>query len=53
MNPPVRVQCILFGILAPIARLAGYKAIHSHHQEMTLGTTEVEPLPEGIVITGV
>jgi hypothetical protein len=52
MNPPVWVQRRLFGILAPIARLAGYKAIYPHHQEMTLGAREVEPLPEGIVITG-
>ena len=50
MNPPVWVQRILFGLLAPIARLAGYKAIYSHYQEMTLGTTAVEPLPEGIAI---
>jgi hypothetical protein len=49
INPPQR---ILFGVLASIARLAGYKAIYPHHQEMTLGTTEVEPLPEGIAIPG-
>ncbi|HEX6385637.1 MAG TPA: cupin domain-containing protein [Anaerolineae bacterium] len=53
MNPPVWVQRILFGMLAPIARLAGYKAMYPHHLEATLGTTEVEPLPEGIVVSGV
>ncbi|MGD8586663.1 MAG: cupin domain-containing protein [Chloroflexota bacterium] len=50
LNPPVRVQHIVFGILAPIARLLGYKAIYPHHQDVQLGTTEVEPLPEGIMI---
>ena len=53
MNPPLWVQRVLFGILAPIARLVGYKAIYPHHLEMRLGITEVEPLPEGIVIAGV
>ena len=52
MNPPLWVQRVLFGILAPIARLAGYKAIYPHHLETRLGITEVEPLPEGIVIAG-
>lgn len=52
MSPPVWIQRIVFGVLAPIARLAGYKAIYPHYMEMTLGTTEVEPLPEGIVIPG-
>ncbi|HET6443755.1 MAG TPA: cupin domain-containing protein [candidate division Zixibacteria bacterium] len=50
LNPPVWVQRIVFGILAPIARLLGYKAIYPHHQDVKLGTTEVEPLPEGIMI---
>ena len=53
MNPPLWVQRVLFGILAPIARLVGYKAIYPHHLEMRLGITEVEPLPEGIAIAGV
>jgi quercetin dioxygenase-like cupin family protein len=53
MNPPLWVQRVLFGILAPIARLAGYKAIYPHHLEMRLGITEVETVPEGIVIAGV
>ena len=51
LKPPVWVQHIAFGILAPIARLLGYKAIYPHHQDMNLGTTEVEPLPEGIMIS--
>lgn len=50
INPPVWVQRILFGMLAPIARLAGYKAIYPHYMEATMGTTEVEPLPEEIII---
>jgi quercetin dioxygenase-like cupin family protein len=50
LNPPVWVQRIVFGILAPIARLLGYKAIYPHHQDVKLGTTEVEPLPAGIMI---
>lgn len=53
LNPPIWVQRFLFGILAPVARLLGYKGMYPHHLEMTLGTTEVEPLPEGIVIPGV
>ena len=52
LKPPVWVQSIVFGILAPIARRLGYKAIYPHHEDVDLGTTEVEPLPEGIVIAG-
>lgn len=53
MNPPPAVQRVLFGVVGPIARLLGYKGMYPHHQEMTPGTVEVEPLPAGIVIQGV
>lgn len=52
LNPPRWIQRILFGILAPVARLFGYKGMYPHHMELSLGNTEVEPLPEGIVIAG-
>lgn len=31
LNPPPAVQRVLFGILAPLGRLLGYKAIYPHH----------------------
>lgn len=52
MYPPRWIQRILFGILAPVARLFGYKGMYLHHLEISLGSTKVEPLPEGIVIAG-
>jgi len=51
-NPPIAVQKLLFGILAPIARLFGYRAIYPHYLEFPAEKVEVEPLPEGIVIPG-
>lgn len=50
MNPPRWVQRLLFGVLAPLGRALGYRASYPHHRERSLGTVEVEPLPEGIVI---
>ena len=52
LNPPLWVQRFLFGMLTPIARLLGYKGMYPHHLEMAMGTVEVEPLPQGILIPG-
>jgi quercetin dioxygenase-like cupin family protein len=52
MNPPVWIQRVLFGVLAPIGRLFGYKAIYPHHLGIAVESVEVEPLPEGINIPG-
>lgn len=51
-NPPIAVQKVLFGILAPIARLFGYQAIYPHYSEFPVEKVAVEPLPEGVVISG-
>jgi hypothetical protein len=53
MNPPPAVQRVLFALLAPLARLIGYQAIYPHHEKIKLGTTEVEPLPAGMLIPAV
>lgn len=53
MNPPRWVQRILFGVLAPLGRALGYKAIYPHHYQVPVESVEVEPLPEGIAIAGV
>lgn len=50
MSPPPAVQKVLFAVLAPLGRALGYKASYPKHQEHNLGTVDVEPLPEGIVI---
>ena len=52
-SPPPAIQKLLFGVLAPIGRLMGYKAIYLHHLDVKVETVEVEPLPEGIVIPSV
>jgi quercetin dioxygenase-like cupin family protein len=52
LNPPPWIQRILFGILAPLGRLAGYKAIYPHYLERPATSVKVEPLPEGIKIPG-
>jgi quercetin dioxygenase-like cupin family protein len=53
MNPPLAVQRVLFALLTPLARLLGYQAIYPHHQSIKLGTTEVEPLPAGMLVPAV
>lgn len=50
MSPPPALQKLLFAILAPLGRALGYKASYPRHHQRSLGTVEVEPLPEGIVI---
>ena len=50
MSPPPALQKVLFAVLAPLGRALGYKASYPHHRQRSLGTVEVEPLPEGIVI---
>jgi mannose-6-phosphate isomerase-like protein (cupin superfamily) len=50
MSPPPAVQSALFGVLAPIGRMLGYKAIYPHHSQMPVESMEVESLPEGIKI---
>ena len=49
-HPPVWVQRILFGLLAPVGRQLGYQAVYPHHQ-LVLPSIQVEPLPEHLVIT--
>jgi quercetin dioxygenase-like cupin family protein len=51
-NPPVWVQRLLFGMLAPVGRLLGYKAIYPHHYEIPVESVSVEPLPVGLEIPG-
>lgn len=51
MSPPPWIQRLLFGVLAPLGRALGYKAIYPHHYQRSLGTVEVEPLPAGINIS--
>jgi quercetin dioxygenase-like cupin family protein len=53
LNPPPWVQRLLFGILAPLGRLLGYKAIYPHHLQLPVQSVEVEPLPEGITIPAI
>ena len=43
VKPPRLMQRILFGVLAPIARLLGYRAVHPEYGPS--GITEVEPWP--------
>jgi len=50
LSPPLWIQRLLFGILAPLGRLLGYSAIYPRHLEIPVETVEVEPLPEGIII---
>lgn len=50
MSPPPAVQGLLFGILASIGRLLGYKAIYPRHLQMPVESVEIEPLPEGFRI---
>ena len=50
LNPPPWIQRLLFGVLAPLGRMLGYKAIYPHHLETPVESVEVEPLPEGIRI---
>lgn len=42
-EPPRVVQRLLFGILAPVARLLGYRAVYPHYGPS--GFVEVEPWP--------
>lgn len=51
-NPPIAIQKVLFGILAPIGRLFGYKAFYPQYLESRFEKVEVEPLPEGVEIAG-
>jgi mannose-6-phosphate isomerase-like protein (cupin superfamily) len=53
LNPPPWIQRLLLGILAPLGRLLGYKAIYPHHLQLPVQSVEVEPLPEGIAIPAI
>ncbi len=48
MSPPPWIQGILFGLLAPVGRMLGYKASYPRHLQHSVESVEVEPLPEGI-----
>jgi quercetin dioxygenase-like cupin family protein len=47
MNPPIWVQRVLFGLLAPLGRLFGYRASYPHHIA-AVESVAVEPLPDGV-----
>jgi quercetin dioxygenase-like cupin family protein len=49
-SPPRWVQRLLYGILAPLGRLLGYRATYARHRDIPVPSVEVEPLPEGIAI---
>lgn len=53
LKPPRWIQKLLFGMLAPVGRLLGYKAIYPHHLKFPVESVEVEPLPEGVTIPSV
>jgi quercetin dioxygenase-like cupin family protein len=53
LSPPPWIQRLLLGILAPLGRLLGYKAIYPHHLQLPVQSVEVEPLPEGITIPAI
>ncbi|MBX7254455.1 MAG: cupin domain-containing protein [Candidatus Promineofilum sp.] len=53
MSPPPAVQKVIFAVLAPLGRALGYKASYPRHREHSLGTVEIEPLPEGLTINTV
>jgi mannose-6-phosphate isomerase-like protein (cupin superfamily) len=50
VSPPIWVQRILFGLLAPLGRRLGYRAIYPQHQT-AVESVGVEPLPEDIVVS--
>lgn len=50
VKPPIWVQNILFGLLAPLGRRLGYKAVYPQHQS-AVESVEVEPLPQGIAVS--
>lgn len=52
MSPPIWMQRIAFGILAPVGRRVGMRAIYPHHLETPVQSVELEPLPAGIHIPG-
>jgi quercetin dioxygenase-like cupin family protein len=47
MNPPIWVQRLLFGLLAPLGRLVGYRAIFPVDMA-AVESVAVEPLPDGV-----
>jgi quercetin dioxygenase-like cupin family protein len=49
VKPPVWVQSLLFGLLAPLGRLLGYRVTYPQHQ-LDTQSVEVEPLPEGVTV---
>ena len=50
VEPPRAVQKVLFGILAPVARLLGYRAVYPGYGPS--GRVEVEPWPAGAADAG-
>lgn len=51
-NPPVWLQQILYGLLAPLGRLLGYRASYPRHLRNPVDSVEVEPLAKGIEVPG-
>ena len=49
-SPPQWVQRILYGVLAPLGRLLGYRPTYPRHLDIPVQSVEVEPLPEGMPI---
>jgi mannose-6-phosphate isomerase-like protein (cupin superfamily) len=48
MSPPPSAQKLLFGVMAPLGRMLGYKAIYPHHLQAPVESVTMEPLPDGI-----
>jgi quercetin dioxygenase-like cupin family protein len=49
-SPPRWIQRILYGILAPLGRLLGYRATYARHRGIPVPSTDLEPLPDGVTI---
>ena len=50
LRPPIWVQRILFGLLAPLGRSLGYRSTYPQHVAK-IESAEVEPLPDGVKIS--
>lgn len=50
LSPPRWIQRFLFAVLAPLARLLGYRALYPRYFEMPVESVEVEPLPAWVTI---
>jgi quercetin dioxygenase-like cupin family protein len=51
-SPPAWVQRILYGLLAPLGRVLGYRATYARHRQIPVASVELEPLPDGVTLPG-